>query len=165
VLHPPSAKAKAVVKKQKTLANAALPKIHSVAGQSSSGLENIAVILLPGEQSQVLQRTTVSGRTDRLDPDLQPWLVVEIGSGALYPQTPITRKIGGWAHDVRIGRAQRGLDVGAEYIIMLVVVGQETNYQYTKYVRNEHENKDGMGSIWPADMVVLDKRVVVRGPY
>ena len=137
-------------------------KLASLSVPSSA---SVAIIVLPVDRSEVLQRTAVSGRTDSLDPDLQPWLIVETANGVLYPQTPVTRRLGAWSYDVRIGRAQHGLDVGTEFVIMLVAVGAETNFQFERYIRGQHESSDSIGSAWPRDMIVLDKRRVSRGPY
>ncbi len=124
--------------------------------------ESEARIDAPSEQDLVPQRLKVTGHTVALQADRRLWLVVEIGSGSLYPQCPVTNSPGPWTATVRIGRDGPGLDAGARYTIHLVAVGLETDYQYTKYIRGQHENKDGMGSIQPADFTILDTRRVIR---
>lgn len=140
------------------------PPTGAASDEPTASSQSVAELVSPIDAEQVPQRLTVAGRTERLHPDVRLWLVVELGGGDLYPQTPVTRTSGAWSANIRVGRAGRGLDAGVEYTLLLVALGPETDFEFSKYIRGQHENKDGMGSNWPSDMTVLDRRQIIRGP-
>jgi hypothetical protein len=162
VVHQPLDRAAAYARAMDKFIVASSKTVESE-GVPASDLSGVASIISPVSQERVLQRTMVTWKSTIFMPDVRPWLVVEVGDGTLFPQTPITRRIGTWSNEIRIGRVGRGLDAGTEYTILLVVVGAETDYQYARYIRGQHEHKDGMGGARSSDLVVLDARRVVRG--
>lgn len=124
---------------------------------------NVGHILSPENLAEVPQRLLVTGRTLKLDYDFRPWLIVEAPNRQIYPQEPLTRRLGDWMQEVRIGRVEANIDKGYGFLVMLVAAGPDASYHFEKHLRNDSESKDGLGTLKPADMIVLDSRRVIRG--
>lgn len=140
------------------------PAADGLADDGDASLKpNVAFIMSPKDMAVVPRQLRVSGQTSRLNADSRLWLVVEAPNGQLYPQSALTRRLGGWSQDVHIGRVGAGKDTGYEFVVLLVAAGVDSNYNFEKYIRGESESTDGLGRVHPVDMLVLDSRRVVRG--
>jgi hypothetical protein len=122
-----------------------------------------ASITSPEEGTFVGPRLTVSGTVGRLQDDYRLWLVVELESGHLYPQSRIQSEAGNWTHTVRIGVLTSGGSKGIRFLVRLVAVGPASDYEFQKYAIGESGRLDYLYIAWPSDTTILDTRTVVRG--
>jgi hypothetical protein len=132
--------------------------------QGEAGLVGFSGKITSLTDGQVVPRQLpISGLIDYLSPALQAFIIVEIQNGSLYPQNRVPRVTSKWSTEICIGRAGKGLDTGSEFTVHLVAVGAETAYEFERYIRGDSRHSDSIGRKAPADMAIMDTKVVVRG--
>jgi hypothetical protein len=119
----------------------------------------LASILEPLEKADVYCQVMVRGRTDVLNPDLRPWLVVYAPDDCYYPQCRVSRRTPSWSYEVRIGRGDWGETEGIEFTILLVAADIDGDGEFHSYKK---ARLDGFGARMPTDVQVLDTRRVIR---
>jgi hypothetical protein len=122
-----------------------------------------ALITSPDDGAIVGPRLTVSGTVGQLQDDYRLWLVVELESGHLYPQSRIRNEAGNWTHTVRIGVLTPGGSKGLKFLVRLASVGPASDYEFQKYALGESGRPDYLYIAWPSDTTILDTKTVIRG--
>jgi hypothetical protein len=112
--------------------------------------------------ARVPARVSVSGAIGHLSADNRAWLAVELNSGHIYPQCRIGSAGVKYDEAVRIGVLESGISTGQKFLIKLVSVGPESDYQFDKYVRGESDQKDWLYPRWPNDARVMETVWVIR---
>jgi hypothetical protein len=114
------------------------------------------------ENGAIMEREVeVSGTLGCLKPGEIPWLLVEIESGHVYPQTPLKSDSHEWRGSVTIG-SKPGTSKGETFVIKLVAASRKSNYEFEKYDRKEGDRASRLPSNWPSDFRTLATVSVIR---
>lgn len=137
--------------------------IHLATVVNKLAEKNAWRITYPENGASVPRVVNVRGSSDPLlVPHQSIWLVVEIDSGVLYPQGRVNLNRLDWDGNVTIGTHDLARVEGQTFIIHVVQVGPQSDYDFEKYVRGESNHSDAFGKHWPPDTNRLHCVDVVR---